>query len=299
MLKTCVLVDLNNLLFRTLFAKDVNIRSPYANLSLWRYLVYDSIYASLKHISNVGEIVLAVDDKTSWRKSYFPRYKESRKEKREKTGINWDVLFATVNAYIADLKHHMPFKVLKVRSAEADDVIGVIAMAINNECVVSSNDEDYLQLVSKDVKVWNPSKREYMVCDDPQLFLDMKCLMGQAKDDIFNVLTPNNWGKTPETIGKRKPGLGDKTAKKILAEGLQSWLVKNNVEEHFKRNQVLIDFNKIPNTICNRVMEAYNQYNYPPPSNIAPFFKKYQMRGFIEDFDRVEQNLLKLYSRKE
>ena len=297
-MKTVVLVDLNNLMFRALFSKDVNIRSPYnPNLQLWRYLVYDSIYTSLSMIQNVGEIVLAVDDKTSWRKSYFPRYKESRKEKREKVGINWDSTFTTINAFIADLKHHMPFKVIKARSAEADDVIGVIAMSINNPCVVSSNDEDYLQLVSESVKVWNPSKREYMVCDNPQEFLDMKCLMGQAKDDIFNVLTPNNWGQTPETLGKRKPGLGEVTAKKILKEGLEPWLSKNNLEANFKRNKVLIDFQKIPQVIGNRIMDAYKQYNFPPPDNIFGFFKKYQMRGFIEDFDRVERKLLELYTR--
>jgi 5'-3' exonuclease len=296
-MKTCVLVDLNNLMFRTLFSKDVNIRSPYANLSLWRYLVYDSIYASLKHIPDVGEIVLAVDDKTSWRKSYFSRYKESRKEKREKTGINWDTLFATINAYISDLKHHMPFKVIRCRSAEADDVIGVICMSISNPCVISSNDEDYLQLVSDTVKVWNPSKREYMKCDDTEEFLKMLCLMGQAKDDIFNVLTPNNWGQTPETKDKRKPGLGDVKAKKILKEGLETWLEKNDLKEHFKRNQILIDFRKIPNVIGNRIMDAYDNYNFPPPGNMFGFFKKYQMRGFIEDFNKVERDLLRLYTR--
>lgn len=296
-MKTCVLVDLNNLMFRTLFSKDVNIRSPYANLTLWRYLVYDSIYSTLKHIPEAGEIVLAVDDKTSWRKSYFPRYKESRKDKREKTGINWDSLFATINVYIADIKHHMPFKVLRIRSAEADDVIGVICMSIPNPCVISSNDEDYLQLVSDTVRVWNPSKREYMVCEDPQEFLDMKCLTGQAKDDIFNVLTPGNFGQTPETLNKRKPGLGDKTAQKIIKEGLNEWLAKNNLEENFKRNKVLIDFRNIPNVIGTRVMDAYDQYNFPPPQNMFGFFKKYQMRGYIEDFNKVERELMKLYSR--
>jgi hypothetical protein len=128
-----------------------------------------------------------------------------------------------------------------------------------------------------------------------ELFLTTKFLTGQSKDDIFNVKTPNNWGKTPETQGKRKPGLGAKTAEKIILEGVDKWLEDNNLEGNFKRNKVLIDFRLIPNTIKDRVLDAYYDYNFPPPKNIYPFFKKYGMRGFIEDFDYVESRLVKLY----
>jgi hypothetical protein len=286
-----LLVDFNNLLFRTLFAKDVAIKTPNPNYDLWRYLLYESVYLQIKHI-RATEVVLAVDDPNSWRKSYFSRYKESRKSKREKQELDWKFVFNEMDSYLRDLKHHMPFKVIKVRSAEADDVIAVIAqtMSSGEKCVISSNDEDYLQLCSKKVKIWNPTKRKFVHHNRPRQFLLEKILMGQSKDDIFNVKTPSDY-----PVGKRKPPMGPETVKKVLAGDVKKWLRENDYVGNFKRNQVLIDFNHIPVTIKNRVLDAYDQYNFPPPKNIYPFFKKYKMRGYQEDFHRVEATLMKLY----
>ena len=172
MLRDCVLlVDFNNLMFRMLFIKDVGIKYEYPNFALWRYKVYDSVYQSIKYVGDVSEVILAVDDKASWRRSYFPRYKESRKKKREKSDVNWGKTFNIMNKFLADLRHHMPFKILKFRHTEADDIIGVLSLNLKKECIITSNDEDYLQLCSDRIKVFNPSKNEYMTCNDTKRFL--------------------------------------------------------------------------------------------------------------------------------
>jgi len=296
MIRNCMLlVDFNNLMFRMLFVKDVGIKYEYPNFALWRYKVYDSIYQSIKYVGNVSEVILAVDDKSSWRRSYFSRYKESRKGKRDKSDVNWPKTFNIVNQFVGDLKHHMPFKVLKFQSTEADDIIAILALKSQKECIVISNDEDYLQLCSDRIKVFNPSDKKYMTCVDTDKFIIEKCLTGQAKDDIFNVRTPNDWGLTPETKGKKKPGLGKKTAEKIMADGYEKWLDENYLNEHFHRNKVLIDFNMIPQVIERRILTGYRQCNFPPPENMFPFFKKYQMKGYVEDFHSVEQTLMRLY----
>jgi 5'-3' exonuclease len=276
-------------------------------------MVYESIYEMLSKHVNATEVVLAVDDKNSWRRAYFPRYKETRKDKRDKTGIDFSKVFPVINRFIADLKHHMPFKVIKVWNGEADDVIGTIALDIEYgsntvSCVIHSNDEDYIQLISDKVKLWNPTKRKYIefpvdlgtkrtpvLCNNSAEFLAIKILAGQSKDDIFNIKTPTNWGKTPETEGKKKPGFGPTSANKVISEGQNRWLEENNLWDNYKRNKNLIDLSKIPNAIKDRVMDAYWQYSYPPPNNIYEFFKKYKMRGYLEKFDSVERNLLKLY----
>ena len=296
MLRDCVLlVDFNNLMFRMLFIKDVGIKYEYPNFALWRYKVYDSVYQSIKYVGDVSEVILAVDDKASWRRSYFPRYKESRKKKREKSDVNWGKTFNIMNRFLADLRHHMPFKILKFRHTEADDIIGVLSLNLKKECIITSNDEDYLQLCSDRIKVFNPSKNEYMTCNDTKRFLVSKCLMGQPKDDIFNVKTPNDWGLTPETKGKRKPGLGEKTVNKIISKGYKEWLKENYLEENFHRNKVLIDFNMIPKTIEKRIMEGYKNYSFPPPENMYSFFKIHQMRDYVKNYHSIEPNLMRLY----
>ena len=299
-----ILFDFNNLLFRNVFSKDINIHSTDPDWMLWRYNVYNSVYQSIWKHRTVKEVILAVDDKNSWRKAYFRRYKESRKKQRDKSDVNWKELFENIENIVADLRHHMPFKVIKIRSAEADDVIGVLATVLRDNCVVISNDEDYLQLCSDRVKIYNPGKKEYTVCDDPQGFIHKKSYIGQKKDDIFNIITPSDWGETEETTGKRKPGFGEVAYRKVLNEGFDEWLDKRHinkwygeidVKENLKRNKILMDFNYIPQTIKGRIIDAYNNYTFPPPSNIYQFFKKYNMRGFLEDYNKVEGKLMELY----
>jgi len=290
-----VLVDFNNLLFRNFFVKEVGGYTTNPEYALWRYMICDSLYKLLWKVDDIKEVVLAVDDKVSWRKSYFPRYKESRKKERDKSDIDWDRLFEEINKLVADLKHHFPFKTIRLRHMEADDVIAVIAQESKYDCVISSNDEDYLQLCSDRVKLWNPSKRKYIVCEWPEEFVIKKCLTGQRKDDIFNVKTPSDWGLTEETKGKRKPGFGPKSADKVMAGDYKQWLRDQDLEENFHRNRVLMDFNYIPQTIRKRILETYRNYSFPPPANIYQFFKKYNMRGFLDDFTAVERKLMELY----
>jgi len=291
-----VLIDFNNLLFRRFFIKEVAGYSPNPEYQLWKFLVFEDVYNLICKIKNVNEVVLAVDDKNSWRKSYFNRYKESRKKNRDKKkDIDWDMLFSEINKFISDLKHYMPFKTIKIMSAEADDVIAVIAQDSNKNCIISSNDEDYIQLCSDKVKLWNPSKKEFIECKDVDKFVIEKCLTGQSKDDIFNVKTPNDWGLTEETKGKRKPGFGPKSAQKVMSGDYLKWLKKNDLEDRFYRNQILMDFNFIPQTIRKRVMKIYKNYNFPPPSNIYDYFKINNMKGFLDNYHNVKNKLLSLY----
>lgn len=299
-----VLFDFNNLVFRNFFIKEVEPHSPKPDFMLWRYNIFNSIYQSLWKEDNIFEVVIAVDDKNSWRKSYFPRYKESRKKQRDKSDVDWGLLFGNIDKLVRDLKHYMPFKVIKIRSAEADDIIAVIAKNIKEDVVIISNDEDYLQLCSDRIKLYNPNKKKYIKYDDCKNFLLEKIMLGQKKDDIFNIITPDDWGQTEETMGKRKPGFGPAALKKVLDEGVDEWLEKKNinkiygevdVKRNYKRNQVLIDFDKIPRTITGRILDKYDNYSFPPPSNIFQFFKKYRMRSFLDDFNRVESKLMELY----
>lgn len=286
---TTNLIDFNNLAVRTYCNKEIESDTENPNVSLWKYFTIDSIYKSLFK-GDVNEIILAVDDRKSWRKLYWERYKESRKGKRDTSKINWDVFHSEYRNFTDEIQHHLPFKILQVENAEADDIIGVLALKDNKEYVVISNDEDYLQLVSDRVKLYNPQKMMFMECPDTEEFIVMKSLMGQSKDDIFNIKTPLDWPQ-----GKRKPGFGEVSARKVIEEGYIGWLEKNNLIERFKTNRTLIDFNLIPCTIKTRILNEYNNYKLADPSNIYKFFSKNKFVGYLEDFSNVETKLLELY----
>ena len=291
--------DMHNLIFRTVFTKDVGITTPNPDFQLWRYLTFNSIYKGLQIHKNATEVLLCFDDNRSWRKTFFPRYKENRKKTRDKQDkINWPELFDEFNSFAYDIKKYLPFKLLKIRQAEADDTIGVLCLdkITDDNVVVISNDEDYLQLLTqKNVKIYNPGKMEYSTHDDPEMFIVGKSLLGQAKDNIFNIKTPSNWGLTPETEGKRKPGFGPVALKKVMDYGWEKWLKDNKLEDRFKRNKILMDFRCIPQGVRNNIIKCYERYEYPDADGIYKFISKNKFRGFIKEFTQLENRLLKLY----
>jgi 5'-3' exonuclease len=80
-----LLFDFNNLAIRSFFGvKEVAEDPNDIQWGLWMWNVFNSIYQSLWKFKNVDEVILAVDDSNSWRKAAYNRYKESRKDKKER-----------------------------------------------------------------------------------------------------------------------------------------------------------------------------------------------------------------------
>jgi len=305
-----LLFDFNNLVIRIFFGvKEIREDPNNIQWGLWMYNVFNSIYTSLWKFKNVEEVIIALDDSNSWRKSFYNRYKESRKGKKEESKVDWTELYAMMNKLASEFKHHMPFKILKVKSAEADDIIGVLTKYIKNPCVIIARDEDYFQCFAKhkNMRVYDPiSQKLYSKEDigDIKEFLLKLIFCGQKKDDIPNIITPNDWGLTEKTKDKRKPGFGEKAFEKIknnikefIDKGHENKLYgKVDLQENLKRNRILMDFDKIPNTIVDRILQAYNRsHNLPPVDNAYLWFEKYHMKTFMEDMHRIEEKLRVLY----
>lgn len=305
-----LLFDFNNLVIRNFFGNKEIYEDPSdIQWNLWMYNVFNSIYTTLFKFKNVNEIIIAVDDTNSWRKSFYSRYKESRKEKKKDDKIDWKELYTMMNKLANEFKHHMPFRIVKVKSAEADDVIGVLTKYIKSPCVVITRDEDIFQCFAKkkNLRVYDPiSQVIYSPDDFPDIknFLMKIIFCGQRKDDIPNIITPNDWGLTESTKGKRKPGFGEAAFNKIKND-IQGFINNGydlkdygriDLSENLKRNRILMDFDKIPNKITDRILDAYNKSgNFSPIENIYLFFEKYNMRVFMEDINKIENKMQYLY----
>ena len=286
---TTLLMDFNNLLSRIFFIGPVNAKSENPDFHRMRFVAIDSIYRSMLKMK-CNEVILAVDSSPSWRKEIWPRYKESRKGKRDKLDtIDWNVYFLEFHRLLNDVAEFLPFKVIKVNNAEADDIIGIIALNINKSFVIISTDKDYLQLSSKRIKIYNPLKKKFVEESNPEEFLIKQCLMGQSKDDIFNVLTPLDFN------GKRKPGIGEEKVEKIIRNGYENWLLSENAVDHFELNKKLIDFNLIPENIKENIIKKYKEYRLPRLDHAYDFFKQNNFLPFLEDYHRVENTLSRLY----
>ncbi len=96
--------------------------------------------------------------------------------------------------------------------AEADDIVGTLAAraeAQGYEVVLVTADKDFAQLVSENVRIWDPMKDVEMGPAEieakwgvpPERFVDVQALMGDATDNIPGV-----------------PGIGEKTAVALIQE---------------------------------------------------------------------------------
>lgn len=286
-MKNSLLFDGNNLAIRTLFAGAVENEKVVPEI--WEYMLFNSIYTSMWKFKNVEEVIIAIDDK-SWRKHVFPKYKSNRKKGRDESDFDWNNFFEVFNTYLKELKQYIPFKILKVQSTEADDTIGVLVhnCPYKNYIIISA-DKDYLQLANK-AKIYNPLKKKYVTHDNPEQFLQEQCLTGQKKDNVYNIKTPLNQGDDEKWVR-----FGIKGAQKIIKEGLDDWLDKNNKRKHYNLNRKLLDLNMVPEVLANRILDEYNNYDLADPSRIIEFINNKSWPKYVESISNVEQKLLTLY----
>jgi len=295
-----ILIDSNNLCLRTFFSKII-LEEPEAEpkYELWKYLTFDQIMGIIWKF-RANEIVLAVDGKDCWRKRIYKSYKSNRKKPREKSPIDWDRFFIEYEAWLQELKTHLPWKVLKLTYCEADDIIGVLCRR-DKEWIIISTDSDYSQILAENVKIYNPLKQSKNSKDsnpiftekDPN-FVDLYALDGLKKDNIQNILTPIDWD------GVTKPlQFGKKKAEKILASGVDIWLEQNSTSENdlirrYKILKMLIDFDQIPEYLVKTINAKYDDYQMPDTEMIAKFLVKHDWKSYRERISETEIRLLEL-----
>lgn len=294
MFKT-VLIDGNNIMMRALFSEGTLIWDQEKKNVLdydwdtFKFKIFQSIYFSIIDAKTATELVFAVDGdrKTLWRMLYWPRYKESRKKKE---GMDWNLIFSNYFSYMEELKQHFPFKILRHKNAEGDDIIGTIVLNTPQKHYIVSVDKDFMQLYEKGrVTIYNPLKQTELKHPNPSHFITEQCLLGQSKDDIFNIKTPLDYPK-----GKRKPGFGPKALEKVVIYGVHKWLKDNNLEERFEFNRNLMDFRRIPKTVQKGIMKMYKVKDFPHPDKMYEYINKMGWNFFLDDWNNVEQKLLAL-----
>ncbi len=294
--KEVVLFDGNNLAIRVVNnrdVKEVNSKKVVTGVDwdYWEYLMFTNLYGCLFK-NNTKTIVVAIDDKRSWRYDIWSRYKEDRrkKKKNDKTEFPWNEFFERYEKWCDEITKYLPIKIIKVNKAEGDDIIGTIVRNIFDKCVVISVDKDFLQLSSDRCKIYSPFKQCHVSHPDTEAFIIEQCLIGQSKDTITNIKTP--W-MHPE--GKRRPGFGPKALEKVLVYGWKQWLIDNDLYHRYDFNRSLMDFERIPQWLQDNIMNEYNSIKYPDPDMIYQYIKEKGWPEYLEQFTSLEDKFLQLY----
>lgn len=181
-----------------------------------------------------------------WRNKYYEDYKKSRDDKNKR--FNKDIFIYTYEKIIPDLKK-LNISIAINEEAEADDVIAILKTVIRYRMFIPiyiiTNDHDYLQLFDDNTFIYNLKGLNLRTKSrgNPKLDLQFKIFRGDTSDNI-----------TPVVSRKIRD---DKLIDLIYNEKLFNEFFKENQElkKIYDRNELLIDFNKIPKNISDDIIK--------------------------------------------
>lgn len=208
-MKKIVLVDGNNLLFRSYYATlyTGNIMRNKDGFPTNGVYGFVNMINKIVNDEKPEYMMVAFDIGKTFRHEKYERYKDGRKETPDDLKVQFPIAKKILAA--------MGIKYLECAGYESDDIIGTVSMWCEKdpeyEALIVSSDKDLLQLISDETTVKLLKTKDYIMMDrktfnetygfEPIHMIDLKALMGDASDNIPGVR-----------------GIGEKGAIKLVSE---------------------------------------------------------------------------------
>ncbi len=202
-----ILVDGNNLLFRSYYATAYNGNFMKNSKGFPTNALFGFVNMINKIVTEEKPVymIVAFDKGKTFRHKEYEDYKGGRLDTPEELKKQFPIAQKLLTC--------MGIKYYEIENYEADDIIGTFAEYCNKDSnyqgVIISSDKDLLQLMSDDVEMKLLKQKDYIRYSkstfkeeygiDPIRVIDLKALMGDASDNIPGV-----------------KGIGEKTALKLL-----------------------------------------------------------------------------------
>jgi hypothetical protein len=279
-----ILVDLNQVLLSGLMAQISNQKNVKLEEDLIRHMVLNVLRIHIKNFKNdYGDVVLCCDNRNYWRREIFPFYKAGRKKAREKSDLDWSMIFDMLAKFKQELKENFPYRVIDVDGAEADDIIGTLAprhVTVENVLIISS-DGDFLQLQKYNagkfkIKQYNPALKKFIISENPERELKEKIIRGDKGDGIPNILSPG------DTFVR------EIRQKVLTKEKVEIYLIQesNKYDElaqiGYSRNKTLIDLSEIPTQIKDKIINMYDTTTPAPKSKMLNYFMEKRLKNLMD-----------------
>jgi hypothetical protein len=285
-----ILVDLNQVLIAGMMTQINKSKNKSIEEGLIKHMALNILRNHVKTFRKTyGEVILCCDNRKYWRKDIFPYYKAGRKKNREKSDLDWHLIFDILGRFKTDLKEHFPYKVIDVEGAEADDIIGTLAprYVAHENVLILSSDGDFLQLQKYNtgkfqIKQYNPTAKKYIVSENPTNDLKEKIIRGDAGDGIPNVLSASD--SFVNGIKQKSITEGKLTA--MMNEDWNDW-DNDYAKTNFDRNRRLIDLSYIPSELKQEIINTYEEFKPSPKNKLLEYFisnKLMNLMDVIEDF---------------
>ena len=265
MVKKLILIDGNNLMFRSYYATAYtgnmmkNSKGVPTNALFGFVSMMNKIIAEEKP----SYMAVAFDIGKNFRKEEFDFYKEGRIDTPEELKIQMPIA--------RDILDKMGIKHFELAPYEADDIVGTIVRMTEEDkdfaSVIVSSDKDLLQLISDETEVKLLKQSGFIRYDhetfvqdygiEPIRMIDLKALMGDSSDNIPGV-----------------KGIGEKTALKLLQEYKSLENLYDNIDKITGKTKEKLENDKEMAFISKKIATIYREV----PLNIVLEDLKYEQK---------------------
>jgi 5'-3' exonuclease len=280
-----ILIDLNQVLISNLMQQIGSNPKIKLDEGLIRHMVLNSLRSYAKQFKHkYGDIVVACDSKKYWRRDVFPFYKANRKTDREKSPLDWHLIFETLNKIRDELKTYFPYRVLDVEGAEADDIIAVLAARIapHEEVLILSSDKDFVQLQKyPNVCQYSPILKRFVKTENPSEYIKEHIIRGDRGDGIPNFLSADN----TFVVGERQKVINKKKLVEWINSDPKDFCTTDIMMRGYKRNQMLVDLDYIPDNLKEHIVSAYENTKSGTRQSMLNYFIDKRLRNLIDVLD--------------
>ena len=253
--------------------------------SLVRHMILNTIRTYVKKfkVEYGPDVIIACDNKKYWRREIFPYYKANRKKSRESSGHDWNSIFECLNKIRDELREHSPYKVIEVDTAEADDIIAVLAMrnSATEKIMILSSDKDFAQLQKfPNVEQYSPILKKFIKEPLPSAQLKQLVIRGDKSDGIPNILSKDDVfiegvRQKPITEAKIINWMNQKPEEFCTEEMLRN----------YNRNEILIDLTRIPENLKQNIIDTYESSKGHTRQEFMNYMVANRLKNLIEVID--------------
>jgi hypothetical protein len=232
------------------------------------------------HKKKYGQMVIATDSNQGyWRREFFDNYKCQRRaaKKIDQSGIDWPWVMSIVDEVISELEKYFPFPVIRVAKAEGDDIIATLVELVSTDprfigeedmfgnqeiedILILSSDRDNFQLHKyKNVRQWSPRDKKLIKPENYRQALIEKIIKGESgasSDSIPNIRSQDDIFLVEGL--RQKPITQTRLDTFYAAKDLSDACENEEERKNLIRNQTLVDYTYIPETLKSDIISVYN-----------------------------------------
>ena len=286
-----IIVDINQIMISNLMVQINGRQAVELSEDLVRHMVLNSLRAHNKKFrKEYGDMVIACDSKNVWRREIFPNYKAGRKANRAKSEHDWDAIFSMLATIKNEIKTFLPYKVIELETAEADDIIAtlvrrskrIIQPEHKRNVLILSGDKDFIQLHGPNIKQYNPVLNKFVgKGENPSLYIKEHIFKGDRSDGIPNILSDDN----VFIEGRRQKPLSKKKINSWVDDVFFYTHFTEEEQKNYDRNRKLIDLSCIPQELEDKINNEFNEVKVASRDKILGYFINKKLKTLIEVID--------------